>query len=56
LQRIEAQAYDLAQTHNVVAVGSFNPEKIGCSASMFIDWHHANQECLAKIFNAIPNL
>lgn len=56
LQRIEAQAYDLAQAHNVVAVGSFNPEKIGCSASMFIDWHHANQECLAKIFNAIPNL
>jgi hypothetical protein len=56
LRRIEKEAYHLAETHNALAVGSFDPEKVGCPTSTFIDWHHANQDCLAKIFNTIPNL
>ena len=56
LQRIEAEAHRLAKEHGALAVGSFNPDKLGCPASTFIDYHHANQECLVKIFQAIPDL
>ncbi len=31
-------------------------EKVGCTNSNFIDYHHANQDCLANIFNFIPDL
>jgi hypothetical protein len=56
LQRIEMEAHRLAKAHNTIAVGSFDPNKIGCPVSTFIDWHHANGDCLVKIFNAIPEL
>lgn len=54
LIEIEAEAHRLAEAHGAVAVGSFDAAKVGCPASMFIDWHHANPTCLQKIFNMIP--
>jgi hypothetical protein len=56
LQRIELEVEHLGKTHNVLVVGSFNPLKAGCSASNFIDYHHANQDCLSQIFKQIPGL
>ncbi len=56
LQRIEAETNRLAKEHGVLAVGTFNPDKVGCTTSNFIDYHHANQDCLANIFNSIPDL
>ncbi len=55
LRRIEAEAHRLAKSYGALAVGSFDPGKLGCPTSMFIDWHHAVPECLQKIFAAIPS-
>ena len=54
LRQIEVEAERIATAYGAVAIGSFDPDRIGCPESMFIDWHHAVPECLQKIFAAMP--
>ncbi len=56
LQRIEAEIYRLAKEHNALVAGSFDPQKVGCPASTYIDFNHAHEDCLLKVFEAIPGL
>ena len=51
LAEIEELTQGLAQKHGLQVVGSFNPEKLGCTADMYIDGEHSNAECLGKIIH-----
>lgn len=51
LHNIETLVQKLAADHNLSVVGSFNPHKIGCEASMYIDAEHSNETCLKKLFD-----
>ncbi len=55
LEKIEAEAHRLANKFHFDAVGSFDATKLGCTADMFMDWHHANVNCLQKVTDSIPN-
>ncbi|NJM28773.1 MAG: hypothetical protein HC855_00325 [Rhizobiales bacterium] len=50
LRKIEALTKDIASRHGLKIIGSFNPHDVGCTAEMYIDAEHANDQCLGKIF------
>jgi hypothetical protein len=32
-------------------IGGYNPHKVGCNATMYIDAEHANASCLKNLFD-----
>ena len=56
LKEVEALTKNLAQRHGAIAVGSFDPARSGCVASMYIDSEHSNPDCLRRVLAQIPNL
>ncbi len=48
--RIDALTQEIADRHGLKVLGSFNPHKIGCEASMYIDAEHSSADCLKKLF------
>ena len=53
LRRVDAVMRRLADKHGLKIVGSFDPNVVGCDASMFIDSEHANPLCLSKILDEL---
>ena len=53
LRRVEAVTRRFAQKFSLRTIGSFNPEDLGCTDSMFIDSEHANPLCLSRIFDQL---
>ncbi len=51
LKKIEELTQRIAVDHGLKTFGSFNPHDIGCTAAMYIDAEHANENCLQKIFD-----
>jgi hypothetical protein len=56
LGRIEELTRGIAARHGLKIVGGFNPHKVGCDASMYIDAEHSNADCLQKIFDEFSAL
>jgi hypothetical protein len=51
LEKFVAMTDDIAKRHGIEQLGSFNPNKVGCTADNYIDAEHANAKCLSKIFD-----
>jgi hypothetical protein len=51
LAKIEALMQRLSTERNLPLLGSFNPYKVGCESSMYIDAEHSNAKCLKKLFD-----
>jgi hypothetical protein len=56
LLRLEGIATAMAERGEVVAVGSYDPAVIGCSASDFIDALHSHSNCVGKVLRLVPGL
>jgi hypothetical protein len=56
LRNVEALTARFAATHGLQVIGSFNPHKVGCDSTMYIDAEHANAKCLRKIFDQFAAL
>lgn len=50
LDNIRQITRKLAAAHGLKIIGDFDPARVGCDASMFIDAEHSNPACLAKVF------
>lgn len=55
LRRVDALAQHLSEKHGLRIVGSFDPAKVGCDASMYIDAEHSNSACLGRIMSQFVN-
>lgn len=56
LAKVDAVTQQLAAAHGLKIFGDFNPHKVGCDKTMYIDAEHSNAQCLAKVldqFNAL---
>jgi len=51
LIEVGARIRKLGKDLNIKVLGSYNPEKIGCSPDEFWDYGHAKDSCLSKIPN-----
>jgi hypothetical protein len=51
LRNIEELTQTIARAHGLKVIGGFNPHKVGCDASMYIDAEHSNAKCLQHIFD-----
>jgi hypothetical protein len=51
LTKIEALMQKFSTDHGLPLLGGFNPHKIGCDASMYIDAEHSNPKCLKKLLD-----
>ena len=51
LAKVDARIHGLAAKHGMKMIGGYNPHKVGCKASMYIDAEHANASCLKNIFD-----
>jgi hypothetical protein len=49
LRRVEQVTRELAAKHNLAIIGSFDPERLGCKVSQFIDAEHSNPDCLRNL-------
>ena len=56
LHNIEVLTQKIAADHGLKIIGGFNPHKVGCDASMFIDAEHSNATCLQHIFDEFSAL
>ena len=56
LAKIDDLVHNLAKRHGLQVIGGYNPHKVGCVASMYIDAEHANASCLKKIFDQFMTL
>jgi hypothetical protein len=54
--KIDAMFRDMAKRHGLKMIGGFNPHKVGCDASMYIDAEHSNASCLKNIFEEFSAL
>ena len=50
LRMTEAYVRSFAQKHNILTVGSFNPEEVGLKASDFVDHTHLKREPTRRLF------
>lgn len=55
MKRVVALTKDLAASHGIPVIGSFDPSYVGCDGSMFIDSQHSSSECLGKVLAKMPN-
>lgn len=46
----------LAAKYGIPVFGSFDPAKVGCTSSMYIDAEHSGPECLSKVIAQAPGL
>jgi hypothetical protein len=51
LAKVEALMQRLATDHRLPLLGSFDPHKVGCESSMYIDAEHSNALCLKKLLD-----
>jgi hypothetical protein len=51
LAKVEALMQKLSASHGLPLLGSFNPRKVGCESSMYIDAEHSNAKCLKKLLD-----
>jgi hypothetical protein len=51
LTKVDALVHDIAKRHGLRVIGGYNPHKVGCVASMYIDAEHANASCLKNLFD-----
>ena len=56
LRRVEDLTKRLARKHGIALVGSFDPAKVGCRRSMYIDSEHSSPACLQLVLDQIPDL
>ena len=56
LKKIEAITRKLAADHGLKVIGGFDPRKVGCDASEYIDAEHSNAQCLQHIFDEFAAL
>ena len=56
LAKIDTLVHDLAKQHGLQVIGGYNPHKVGCNATMYIDAEHANASCLKNIFDEFIKL
>lgn len=50
---IETDYLDFARDAGIKIVGSYNPEKVGCSAEEFFDGMHPKDACMEKVLRAL---
>jgi hypothetical protein len=50
LAKVEALMQRLSTERGLPLLGGFNPHKVGCESSMYIDAEHSNAKCLKKMF------
>jgi hypothetical protein len=51
LAKVDDLVHGLAKKHGLQMIGGYNPHKVGCDASMYIDAEHANASCLKNLFD-----
>ena len=54
LTAIETQVTKIAADNGGVVVGSFDPDKAGCTEANFRDYIHLDEACLQKVFSKVP--
>jgi len=50
---IEAQFKDLARKHGIQIIGSYDPNKVGCSSADFYDGMHPKDVCMGKVMSGL---
>ncbi len=50
---IELIFKDIAMTHGIRLIGSYDPTKVGCSSEDFYDGMHPKDKCLEKVFSEL---
>ena len=53
LKRVAAVTKRLAEENGAIIIGSFNPSKVGCDASNYIDSEHSRPLCLQKLLASV---
>lgn len=56
LLRLESIAQEMATRDGVLAIGSYDPQVIGCADADFIDQIHGNASCVSKVLRLLPDL
>ena len=56
LLRVETETLRLADAQGAVVAGSFDPARVGCVDTMYIDAEHTGPDCLKFIVEKIPGL
>ena len=56
LKKIEALTSSIAGRHGIKIIGGFNPRKVGCNETQYIDAEHSNESCLQHIFSEFEAL
>lgn len=46
---MESKVNEIAKSNSILVVGSYHPDKIGCTANEFMDSMHAKRSCLNKL-------
>ena len=49
IKGVESKIRKFARLNDIIVLGSYNPNIIGCTNSEFLDFMHAKIECLNKI-------
>ncbi|TGK95322.1 acyltransferase [Leptospira brenneri] len=48
---IEKEFRDLARENNILIIGSYDPDKVGCAADEFYDGMHPRAQCMKKVMS-----
>jgi hypothetical protein len=51
LMKFEELMRKFSKDHDMPLLGGFNPHKVGCESSMYIDAEHSNPTCLKKLLD-----
>ncbi len=54
LEKVKAQTVAWSEKYGFPIIGGFAPEKVGCSADMYIDAEHGNSTCLGMLLQQYP--
>jgi peptidoglycan/LPS O-acetylase OafA/YrhL len=52
--KVENLLREFASTNGVAIIGSYNPEKVGCSELEFYDGSHPKEACMKKVLKSLP--
>lgn len=50
---LETRFLELARKHGIEILGSYNPQRVGCTEKEFYDGMHPNSKCMARIIKQI---
>jgi hypothetical protein len=53
MQKIEQITRGLAEKHGLVVLGGFDPDKVGCVESQYIDAEHSSPDCIGRILKQL---